>query len=129
MEQGGQEGRPPAGATPHDLRHYYVSVLIAKGCSVKAVQTVLRHKAATETLETYAHLWDEGPALIRRATDAELGPLVTGEGPSVGDEHASVDRPMDAAMAVEVSASVAGVAAMIAARKRRAAPAAVSMAR
>jgi integrase len=80
----------PPGKTPHDLRHYYASLLIAKGCSVKAVQTTLRHKTATETLETYARLWDEDPALIRRATDAELGPLVTGEHPSVGDERASV---------------------------------------
>jgi CRP-like cAMP-binding protein len=41
----------PPGTTPHDLRHYYASLLIAKGCSVKAVQTALRHKTATETLE------------------------------------------------------------------------------
>lgn len=73
----------PPGTTPHDLRHYYASLLFAKGCSVKAVQTALRHKTATETPETYAHLWDEDPALIRQATDAELGPLVSGEDPSV----------------------------------------------
>jgi integrase len=85
----------PPGTTPHDLRHYYASLLIAKGCSVKAVQTALRHKTATETLETYAHLWDEDPALIRRATDAELGPLVTGEAPSVSDEQASVGSSAD----------------------------------
>jgi hypothetical protein len=46
----------------------------------------------------------------------------------LGEEQWIEDRPMDAAMAVNVGASVAGVAAMIAARKRRAAPAAVSMA-
>src|SRR5215207_5826796 len=46
----------------------------------------------------------------------------------LGEEQWIEDRPMDAAMAVNVAASVAGVAAMIAARKRRAAPAAVSMA-
>ena len=46
----------------------------------------------------------------------------------LGEEQWIEDRPMDAAMAVNVGASVAGVAAMIAAHKRRAAPAALSMA-
>ena len=46
----------------------------------------------------------------------------------LGEEQWIEDRPMDAAMAVNVGATLAGVAAMIAARKRRAAPAAVSMA-
>ena len=66
----------PPGTTPHDLRHYYASLLISKGASVKAVQTMLRHKTATETLNTYAHLWPEDTAIVRRALDAELGPLV-----------------------------------------------------
>ena len=46
----------------------------------------------------------------------------------LGEEQWIEDRPMDAAMAVNVGMSVAGVAAMIAARERGAAPAAVSMA-
>jgi hypothetical protein len=70
-------------------------LLIARGCSVKAVQTALRHKTATETLETYAHLWDEDLALIRRATDAELGPLVNGEDRSISNEQASVVSSAD----------------------------------
>jgi integrase len=48
----------PAGvATFHDLRHFYASLLIAKGCSVKAVQRRLGHQPAIETLDTYGHLW------------------------------------------------------------------------
>jgi len=46
----------------------------------------------------------------------------------LGEEQWIEERPMDAAMAVNVCASVAGVAAMVAARKRRAVPAAVCMA-
>jgi integrase len=60
-----------AASTPgvrfHDLRHHYASALIAAGCSVKAVQAALGHASATETLETYAHLW---PADEDRTRDA-----------------------------------------------------------
>jgi hypothetical protein len=37
---------------------------------------MLRHKTATETLNTYAHLWPEDNALVRRAVDAELSAVV-----------------------------------------------------
>lgn len=66
----------PPGTTPHDLRHHYASLLIAKGASVKAVQTMLRHKTANETLNTYAHLWPEDNSLVRRAVDSELSSMV-----------------------------------------------------
>lgn len=33
-------------------------------------------KAANETLNTYAHLWPEDNALVRRAVDAELSPIL-----------------------------------------------------
>lgn len=79
----------PPGATPHDLRRYYASLLISKGASVKAVQTMLRHKTATETLNTYAHLWPEDNALVRRAIDAELSPIV---GLSTPDAVADISR-------------------------------------
>jgi integrase len=79
----------PPGTTPHDLRHYYASLLISKGASVKAVQTMLRHKTATETLNTYAHLWPEDNALVRRAIDAELSPLL---GLGTTDPTADISR-------------------------------------
>jgi hypothetical protein len=47
----------PKWATFHDLRHFYASMLIARGCSVKAVQRRLGHQSAMETLDTYGHLW------------------------------------------------------------------------
>ena len=40
----------------HHLRHYYTSLLIAHGASVKVVQARLGHATAVETLDTYGHL-------------------------------------------------------------------------
>jgi integrase len=63
--------------TFHDLRHYFASLLIHKGLSVKAVQEALGHKTATETLNTYGHLWPDDAGLTRRAVDEVLGPCVS----------------------------------------------------
>lgn len=41
----------------HQLRHHHASLLIAGGASPVAVAHRLGHKDATETLQTYAHLW------------------------------------------------------------------------
>jgi integrase len=79
----------PPGTTPHDLRHCYASLLISKGASVTAVQTMLRHKTANETLNTYSHLWPEDNALVRRAVDAELSAVV---GFRMSDSTAEISR-------------------------------------
>lgn len=42
----------------HDLRHTAASLAISTGANVKAVQTMLGHKTATVTLDTYAGLFD-----------------------------------------------------------------------
>ncbi|MEO7370295.1 MAG: site-specific integrase [Ilumatobacteraceae bacterium] len=60
-------------ATTHDLRHHCASCLIAAGCSVTAVQHFLGHKNASETLDTYSHLWPDNEDKIRTAIDASLG--------------------------------------------------------
>jgi integrase len=60
----------------HDLRHYYASLLIRHGESVKTVQARLGHASATETLDTYAHLWPDSEDRTREAVDAALGPAV-----------------------------------------------------
>ena len=39
----------PEWATFHDLRHFYASLLISRGCSVKTVQRRLGHQSAMET--------------------------------------------------------------------------------
>lgn len=45
--------------TPHGLRHTAASMAIASGASVRAVQVMLGHASAVETLETYGHLWPD----------------------------------------------------------------------
>jgi integrase len=63
----------PSGTTFHDLRHFYASLLIAHGCSVKAVQKRLGHQSAVETLDTYSHLWPDSDDETREAVDLVLG--------------------------------------------------------
>jgi integrase len=58
----------------HDLRHHYASVLIAAGCSIKAVQKSLGHANASETLDTYSHLWPADDDRIREAVQSLHGP-------------------------------------------------------
>ena len=62
----------PEWATFHDLRHFYTSLLIARGCSVKAVQRRLGHHSAMETLDTYGHLWPDSDDETRNAVDQVL---------------------------------------------------------
>ncbi|MBL0886189.1 tyrosine-type recombinase/integrase [Myceligenerans indicum] len=61
-----------SGLTFHDLRHYYASLLIRHGASVKAVQARLGHKNASETLDTYSHLWPDEDDQTRAAIDLVL---------------------------------------------------------
>lgn len=56
-------------ARMHDTRHFYASALIASGASVVTVQACLGHATATETLNTYAHLWPGAEDGTRRAID------------------------------------------------------------
>jgi integrase len=60
------------GASTHDLRHHAASLLIASGCSPKAVAAFLGHKNAAETLNTYAHLWPSDEGRIMAAIDVGL---------------------------------------------------------
>lgn len=70
----------PDWATPHDLRHYYASVLIRSGASIKVLQTRLGHASAKTTLDTYGHLFPDEADRTRAALDAELTrPRATGE--------------------------------------------------
>ena len=45
--------------TLHDLRHTCASIMINGGENIKTVQRQMRHAKASETLDTYSHLWDE----------------------------------------------------------------------
>jgi site-specific recombinase XerC len=55
------------------LRHYYASLLISEAASVKTVQARLGHASATETLNTYAHLWPDSEDHTRAAIEGILG--------------------------------------------------------
>ncbi len=56
----------------HALRHYFASLLIAHGSSVKEVQERLGHASASETLDTYSHLWPTDENRTRDAVDRVL---------------------------------------------------------
>jgi integrase len=63
----------PDGTGFHALRHYYASLLIRHGESVKTVQARLGHTSAVETLDTYSHLWPDSDDRTREAIDSVLG--------------------------------------------------------
>ena len=73
------------GTGMHALRHYYASVLISGGESVKVVQARLGHATAQETLETYAHLWPDSEDRTRALLDSVLG-LRSSSGPGADQE-------------------------------------------
>lgn len=70
-------GKLPAGTGFHGLRHYYASLLIRHGESVKTVQARLGHASAVETLDTYSHLWPDSDDRTRAAIDSVLGSTPT----------------------------------------------------
>jgi integrase len=57
----------------HALRHFYASLLIWHGESVKTVQKRLGHSSAAITLDTYAHLWPDADDRTRDAIQRALG--------------------------------------------------------
>ncbi|MEJ7832636.1 MAG: site-specific integrase [Nocardioides sp.] len=63
----------PGGTGMHAMRHFYASLLIRHGESVKTVQVRLGHATAAETLDTYAHLWPDSDDRTREAIDGVLG--------------------------------------------------------
>jgi integrase len=58
----------------HACRHTYASGLIAQGKNVKEVQAALGHATATETYDTYLHLWPGAVEEAAQAIDALFGP-------------------------------------------------------
>ncbi|WP_419994759.1 tyrosine-type recombinase/integrase [Streptomyces boninensis] len=60
LEAAGSPLRVPEGTTLHDLRHFYASVLIEHGASIKKVQRRLGHAKPSITLDLYVHLYEDG---------------------------------------------------------------------
>lgn len=63
----------PKGASLHDLRHFYASLLIKHRENVKTVQKRLGHSKPSITLDTYTHLWPDDEDTTRAAVEAVLG--------------------------------------------------------
>lgn len=55
--------------TYHDLRHFFASILISSGCSIKQVQSALGHESAKVTVDIYAHLFPGNEDRVRDAID------------------------------------------------------------
>ncbi|TKG67014.1 site-specific integrase [Prauserella endophytica] len=73
----------PEGFGLHGLRHYFATLLIHSGSSVKTVQLALGHASPTTTLNTYIHEWPEATERTRNIVDdafAEGGEEVGGLG-------------------------------------------------
>ncbi|MGW8061015.1 tyrosine-type recombinase/integrase [Streptomyces ziwulingensis] len=66
----------PEGFRFHDLRHFFASLLIAGGSSVKVVQQRLRHSSAKTTLDTYGHLWPDSDESTRATVERTMGPMI-----------------------------------------------------
>lgn len=62
----------PKGTGFHSLRHYYATVLIHGGASVKTVQLALGHTTPTTTLNTYVGHWPDAVDTTRALIDAAL---------------------------------------------------------
>lgn len=58
----------------HALRHYYASVLLDAGVSIRALADYLGHSDPGFTLRTYTHLMPSSEDQARRVVDAALGP-------------------------------------------------------
>lgn len=56
----------------HALRHYFASLLIFSGASVKTVQVALGHSTPTTTLDVYVGLWPDQLDRTRSLVDAAL---------------------------------------------------------
>jgi integrase len=68
----------------HGLRHYYATVLIHAGASVKTVQLALGHSNPTITLNTYVHEWPDVLDRTRTLVDGALGQRETAVPPAEG---------------------------------------------
>jgi len=79
------DAKAPEGTGFHALRHYYASLLIRHGESVKVVQARLGHASASETLDTYSHLWPDSEDRTRAAVDEVLGAIASAPRQSVDE--------------------------------------------
>ncbi|MBF6412890.1 tyrosine-type recombinase/integrase [Nocardia cyriacigeorgica] len=60
--------------TPHDLRHTCASLAVSAGANVKALARMLGHADASETLNTYADLFDSDLDEVAKVMHLNYGP-------------------------------------------------------
>lgn len=58
--------------TPYGLRHVAAGLMIQAGANVKMVSAQLGHASAKQTLDTYAHLWDDGLDQMMQSLGADV---------------------------------------------------------
>jgi integrase len=79
----GHEGRVSARWGFHGLRHYYATLLIHAGASVKTVQLALGHSTPTITLKRVrARVWPDALDRTRSLVDGALGTRETAATPA-----------------------------------------------
>jgi integrase len=57
----------------HDLRHSFVSIMVAAGANPKAVSTWAGHSSVSSTLDRYGYLHDDDADDVADRIDALLG--------------------------------------------------------
>jgi len=73
----------------HDLRHTAASLSIREGASIKALQKMLGHKDAVQTLNRYGHLYpDELDSLAERLGAVRERARLAAERDRMRTEHA-----------------------------------------
>lgn len=72
----------------HALRHFYASVLLDAGESIKALSDYLGHHDPGFTLRTYTHLMPSSEKRTKEAVDRALG-----EGPGTDDGPTTAQKP------------------------------------
>lgn len=67
------------GLTPHEMRHTCASLAVSAGANVKALQRMLGHSSAKETLDTYSDLFDADLNSVARALNEVVAQLNVGK--------------------------------------------------
>ena len=71
----------------HALRHFYASVLLDAGESIKALSEYLGHSDPGFTLRTYTHLMPSSEQRTRRAVDHAIGGGVATDAPATPQQR------------------------------------------
>lgn len=67
------------GLTPHEMRHTCASLAVSAGANVKALQRMLGHASAKETLDTYSDLFDSDLNSVAEALNEVVATLNVGK--------------------------------------------------